>query len=127
MSVGPQRRHNHPVNGLHLYHFSEDPTIERFVPHVPATNPTHEPAVWAIDAQHAPLYWFPRDCPRVTAWPRSETERREFEAAFGTTAERVHAVEHTWVDRIRAAELSRYSSLPGRFASRGISKAVTIH
>lgn len=38
-----------------LYHFSEDPSIERFVPHVPRTNPTHPPAVWAIDEVHAPL------------------------------------------------------------------------
>ena len=51
-----------------LFHFSEDPTLQRFVPHVPRTNPAHEPAVWAIDDDHAPLYWFPRACPRITAW-----------------------------------------------------------
>lgn len=32
-----------------LYHFSEDPSIDRFRPHVPATNPTKPPAVWAIE------------------------------------------------------------------------------
>ena len=69
-----------------LYHFSEDPAIERFVPHVPPTNPTEAPAVWAIDAEHAPLYWFPRDCPRVTAWPRDDRERMAFRSAFITTA-----------------------------------------
>ena len=47
-----------------LYHFSEDPSIERSAPHVPSSNPTQAPAVWAIDEDHAPLYWFPRDCPR---------------------------------------------------------------
>ncbi|MEZ5249161.1 MAG: hypothetical protein R2713_08100 [Ilumatobacteraceae bacterium] len=52
---------------MDLFHFSHDPTIERFVPHVPVTNPNQPPMVWAIDAEHAPLYWFPRDCPRVTA------------------------------------------------------------
>ena len=51
-----------------LYHFSEDPSIERFVPHVPVTNLQHAPAVWAIDAEHSPLYWFPRDCPRAAVW-----------------------------------------------------------
>jgi hypothetical protein len=40
-----------------LHHFSEDPSIERFIPHVPRTNPTHRAAVWAIDVDHAPLYW----------------------------------------------------------------------
>ncbi len=51
-----------------LYHFSENPGIERFVPHVPVTNPDHPPAVWAINVKHSPLYWFPRDCPRATVW-----------------------------------------------------------
>ena len=51
-----------------LLHFSEDPSITRFTPHVPATNPGQAPAVWAIDAAHAPVYWFPRDCPRGAVW-----------------------------------------------------------
>jgi Family of unknown function (DUF6886) len=92
-----------------LYHFSEDPSITTFVPHVPATNRAHAPAVWAIDAAHAPLYWFPRDCPRVTAWPRSPAERPAFAAAFVTTARRVHAVEAAWLERMRTVALHRYA------------------
>lgn len=91
-----------------LFHFTEDPSIERFVPHVPTTNPDHIPAVWAIDAAHAPLYWFPRDCPRVTAWPNTAADRPAFEAAWTTTARRVHAAEAGWLERIRATELYRY-------------------
>ena len=91
-----------------LHHFSEDPTIRRFVPHVPASNPTQAPAVWAIDAEHAPLYWFPRDCPRVTVWPRDESERPAFEERFGTTAPRLHAVEAAWLERMRTVDLYRY-------------------
>ncbi len=95
-----------------LYHFSEDPSIERFVPHVPVTNPHQPPSVWAIDEVHAPLYWFPRDCPRVTAWPRDGVERGEFEAAFCTGASRVHVIESSWLDALRTAALYRYT-LPG--------------
>ena len=91
-----------------LHHFSEDPTIRRFVPHVPASNPTQAPAVWAIDTAHAPLYWFPRDCPRVTVWPRDEAERPAFEERFGTTAPRLHAVEAAWLERMRTVDLYRY-------------------
>lgn len=91
-----------------LYHFSEDPGIERFVPHVPATNPDHPAAVWAIDAVHAPLYWFPRDCPRVTAWPRDDRERAAFRREFATIADRVHVVELGWLDAIRSTVLYRY-------------------
>ena len=99
-----------------LFHFSEDPSIARFVPHVPATNPDQPPAVWAIDAEHAPLYWFPRDCPRVTAWPRTDGRAaRRSQAAFATTASRVHGMEAGWLDRLRAVTLYRYSFAAGDF------------
>lgn len=101
-----------------LYHFSENPSIERFTPHVPATNPAKPPAVWAIDAAHAPLYWFPRDCPRVTAWPRTVGERHGFEAAFHTTAPRLHAIELGWLDRLRTTNLFRYRFDSAMFSHR---------
>ena len=91
-----------------LHHFSEDPDIRRFRPHVPATNPGHRPGVWAIDPVHAPLYWFPRDCPRVAAWPRTIDEQPDFATAWTTTALRVHATESGWLHRLRSTTLYRY-------------------
>lgn len=91
-----------------LFHFSEDPGITRFVPHVPRTNPGHAPAVWAISEEHSPLYWFPRDCPRVTAWPRNEEEAAAFRVAFATDAHRVHAIETGWVERMSTTAVYRY-------------------
>ncbi len=99
-----------------LHHFSEDPSIRVFKPHVPATNPTQRAAVWAIDADHAPLYWFPRECPRITAWPRSTIERRHFEAVLATTATRLHAIEIGWLERMRTAEVYRYDFDPAAFS-----------
>jgi hypothetical protein len=92
----------------YVYHFSEDPNIERLVPHVPPTNPSHPPAVWAIDADHAPLYWFPRDCPRIAVWPSNEAERQVFRQRFHTTSDRLHAIELAWLDRMRSATIYRY-------------------
>ena len=91
-----------------LYHFSEDSHLTRFEPHVPRTNPTHAPAVWAIDAVHAPLYWFPRDCPRVAVYPYDEGQRTAFEARFATSAPRIHAVESEWLERMRSVQIYRY-------------------
>jgi hypothetical protein len=91
-----------------LHHFSEDPAIERFVPHVPRTNPAQRAAVWAIDAGHAPLYWFPRDCPRVTAWPRDPDDVAAFRSSWHTTVPRVHAIESSWLEHLRAVALYRY-------------------
>ena len=99
-----------------LFHFSENLAIARFVPHVPRTNPSHAPAVWAIDDAHAPLYWFPRECPRITAWPRNADEASAFRAAFGTNARRVHVVERDWLDRMRAAVVYRYELDAADFA-----------
>jgi len=59
-----------------LWHFSEDPSLDRFLPHVPVTNPQARPLVWAVDTRHAPMFWFPRDCPRGCIWPVSTTAPR---------------------------------------------------
>ena len=88
-----------------VLHFSEDPTIARFEPHVPPSNPDAPPRVWAIDEAHAPLYWFPRDCPRVAFWTSDGSPA----TALGpTAARRVHAVEAGWLGRVRACRLVAY-------------------
>lgn len=98
-----------------LLHFSHDPSIRRFRPHVPTSNPTAAPAVWAIDEDHAPLYWFPRDCPRVTVWARDAQEHWLLSRLLATDARRVHACELAWVERLRAASLFVYRFAPDGF------------
>jgi hypothetical protein len=86
---------------------------------VPATRPEVEPLVWAIDEEHAPLYWFPRDCPRVTFWPGPETARETVERFFAhTDARRIHAIEAAWLERVQACELYAYRLDPVSFAPR---------
>jgi hypothetical protein len=91
-----------------VFHFSEDPSIPRFIPHVPRSNPAQAPAVWAIDEAHSPLYWFPRACPRVAAWPRTPIEQVAFSEAFCSTAPRVHAIELRWLTALSTTALYRY-------------------
>ncbi len=91
-----------------VYHFSEDGSIDRFAPHVPPTNPSHQPAVWAMDAEHSPLYWFPRHCPRISVWAYDEAQREVLRATFHTDATRICAAESGWLDRVRAANVFRY-------------------
>ena len=64
--------------------------------------------MWAIDADHEPLYWFPRDCPRVTAWARTVSELAVFRRAWNTDAGRVHAIEGGWLERMRTTTVYRY-------------------
>ncbi|WP_367128186.1 DUF6886 family protein [Saccharothrix sp. HUAS TT1] len=88
-----------------VLHFSEDPTITRFEPHVAATARQPGAYVWAVDHDRAPDYWFPRQCPRAPAWvePTTSSEDR---AWLG--ADRVHAIEFGWLPRLRTARLHAY-------------------
>lgn len=83
---------------MDLFHFSEDPAIEVFRPHRPVGREDEVPQVWAIDELKAPLYWFPRDCPRVTFWPADDPAHHR----------RVHAIEWGWLDRMRRTVLYVY-------------------
>ena len=83
-----------------LWHFSEDPTIEVFVPHHHELHELHEELVWAVDEAHAWLYWFPRDCPRV-CWLEDET--------------RIAAIETAWLERLRSTQLFAYKLPPETF------------
>lgn len=103
-----------------LLHFSEDPAIEVFRPHVAPTSAETEPLVWAIDEERAPLYWFPRDCPRIAYWPSPTTSPGVLELFFAHTgARRVHAMESDWLERMRAVELFVYSFDPEPFEVGG--------
>ena len=88
-----------------VLHFSEDPGITTFVPHVAATAQQPEAYVWAVDGEQAPAYWFPRDCPRVLAWPRAETT--DADRRFLLDA-RVHAIEYGWLPALRSVRLYAY-------------------
>lgn len=69
-----------------LWHFSEDPSLGWFRPHTPATNADARPLVWAVDTRHAPMFWFPRDCPRGCIWPVQATTAQDRERFFGGQA-----------------------------------------
>ena len=99
-----------------LLHFSEDPEIQRFDPHVPASNPLQAPAVWAIDAAHAPAYWFPRDCPRGTVWANTDAEAEVLARTFLTSSRRLHTTELRWLDGLRTTTLYVYELDPAPFA-----------
>lgn len=102
-----------------LYHFSEDPTIERFVPRPPLAHPEVEPLVWAIDPWHQSLYFVPRDCPRVCFWPVESTTPEDYDRFFAYVTDRmVIAVELTWFERLRTTRLYRYTMPAELFESR---------
>jgi hypothetical protein len=104
---------------VRLFHFSEDPNITLFRPHVAGTSLEQEPLVWAIDEAHAPSYWFPRDCPRACCWAGEKPVLEAGAALLGLGgARRLHAMEAGWLDRVRACQLYCYEFDPKPFTSK---------
>ena len=58
---------------MRLWHVSEDGSIRLFKPRSVASHDSQEPLVWAIDDEHVPAYWFPRDFPRGAFWATPES------------------------------------------------------
>jgi hypothetical protein len=103
-----------------VLHFSEDPAITRFVPHVAATAREPEAYVWAVDHDSAPSYWFPRQCPRAMAWPLADTTPRDRDRVIGAgCGDRVHAIEYRWLEAMRTVRLYAYRLPADRFRPIG--------
>ena len=106
------------MNDGRLFHFSEDPTIRLFEPRpvrIPSQRPAglewlNGPLVWAVDAWHSPMFFFPRDCPRILLWRTPATTEADLDHWWrGDRGRRMQAhVEESWRERISAAQLYRY-------------------
>jgi len=107
-----------------VLHFSEDPAIAVFHPHVPASSPDQPPLVWAVDEEHAPGFWFPRACPRACCWSigkwLAESRRTLLGMGAGT---RMHAIECGWLERVRACKLYVYRFDPEPFTIHKVPEA----
>jgi len=102
-----------------LFHFSDDPAIEQFVPRpvsVPSVRPTGQewlngPLVWAVEEKRQYLYLFPRDCPRIVVWATPHTSQEDHARWLGDAVPAdgaVAYVEEAWFDRCARAVLHRY-------------------
>ena len=84
-----------------VWHFSEDPSLGRFVP--------REGKVWAIHEAHSWLYWFPRDCPRACFWAVGTTAEDDIEFWLDGDRDRgVAVIETSWLERVRSVRLYAY-------------------
>jgi hypothetical protein len=92
-----------------LYHFSEDPSIKQFIPRTPTAYPDQPPMVWAIDEERSPLYFFPRDCPRVAFWSTPDSTKDDIKRFLAhTNARMVIVVEGRWLKQIQETKLYMY-------------------
>jgi hypothetical protein len=109
-----------------VLHFSEDPTITRFEPHVAATAAHREAYVWAVDDLNAPSYWFPRQCPRAMAWTAPATLPSDRDRIVGVGGgERVHVIEYGWLDALRTTTVYAYRFAADTFRPLGDAALVS--
>ncbi|MDI1466011.1 hypothetical protein QEZ54_34050 [Catellatospora sp. KI3] len=92
-----------------VLHFSEDPSITRFEPHVARTARQPEAYVWAVDHDRSPDYWFPRGCPRALTWIGPDTTAADAATVLGPGGgTRLHAIEYGWLPALRSVRLYAY-------------------
>ena len=101
-----------------MWHFSENPGIEVFAPQrvLEGSSKELDPRVWAVDTRHAPMFWFPRDCPRGCAWLSDRTTDDDRDRFFRHTAsDRIHVIEQAWVAAVQHCSLWAYRLPPETF------------
>jgi RimJ/RimL family protein N-acetyltransferase len=125
------------MDASRLFHFSEDPAIEVFEPRPvrvasqrpPGLDWLNGPLVWTVDAWHSPMFFFPRDCPRILLWRTPQTTEADLDHWWrGDRRRRMQAhVEAAWVERIGAARLYRYAFDPGAFEPVDVAGGPAYH
>lgn len=99
-----------------VLHFSEDPRIQRFVPHRAPTSKDPRALVWAVGAERAPDYWFPRQCPRALLWTEPGTSSQDADLLLGPgCGSRLHVIEYGWLERMQQARVYGYRLPADRF------------
>jgi hypothetical protein len=88
-----------------LFHVSEEPGIDRFVPRPSAL--VDSSVVWAIDEGHLHNYLLPRECPRVTFYAGPTTTASD-RARFLRSGQAVVAIETGWLERVQRTRLYCY-------------------
>ena len=113
---------------MRLFHFSDDGTIERFVPRPVRTSARRPegmewmngPLVWAIDEEWQAFYFFPRDCPRILLKPKATTTAEDMALWWGGRDCRMIAhIEWAWFDRLCSQRLYRYELPSAEFEDVG--------
>lgn len=91
-----------------VWHFSEDPAIERFLPHRAPTSQHDGDFVWACKPERCQNYWFGRQVPRGMAWRTPGCDEDVADRLLGKGNQRLHVIEHTSVPAMSSARVYAY-------------------
>ena len=92
---------------MRLFHISEKPNIKEFVPQL--SRRKDKKLVWAITDDKLPHYLLPRDCPRVTFFPKDDSDPADIKRLIGyTDAKVIIAIEKKWIPIIQGTVIYKY-------------------
>jgi hypothetical protein len=92
---------------MSLYHISETPGIKKFTPKRSLRKPKN--LVWAISEDKLHNYLLPRNCPRVTFFPKQDSNPADINRLLGrSNVKAVIAIEKKWVSIIKKTTLYKY-------------------
>lgn len=109
-----------------VLHFSEDPAITVFHPHVAATSSDSAAYVWAVDHDRCRDYWFPRQCPRGMAWIGPATTPADASLILGPGTARVHVIEYSWLPALQTTQLYAYRLPKAQFRAYGAHRSAHV-
>jgi hypothetical protein len=92
---------------MRLFHISEKPNIREFVPQL--SKRKDKKLVWAITEDKLSHYLLPRDCPRVTFFPKDNSDPVDIKRLMGyTDAKVIIAIEKKWIPIIQGTIIYKY-------------------
>jgi hypothetical protein len=92
-----------------VYHISENPNIEEFIPRKTESFMDLPLVVWAIDEEHLVNYYFPRDCPRIIyRYTDNVIEEDKVKFFPNTVSKTIITVENRGYNAIKNALLYKY-------------------
>ena len=120
---------------MRLYHISETPGIKEFIPKRSLRKQKN--LVWAISEDKLHNYLLPRDCPRVTFFPKSGSDPADIKRLIvHSNVKTVIAIEKKWIPIIKKTTLYKYEfnakdfvledECAGYYVSEKIQKPISV-
>lgn len=95
---------------MRLFHVSEEPNIDKFIPRIPYRKELDQSKglVWSLTEPAIPNWLTPRDCPRVGYRVHDETTQDDIAKFFSSSSRHCVAIEHGWHSRMLETTLYFY-------------------
>ena len=92
-----------------LFHISENPNIDEFIPRKSETYKELPLIVWAIDEEHVVNYYFPRDCPRIIyRYSEEVIDEDKIKYFSNTISKTIITIENRWYKKISDSIIYKY-------------------